>query len=147
MLHTVRTLILPPFAILPSRSLLSRIHLAPWSPIRTLRSLSSSHTLTATATISRAMVSTPAASAAAARLAALMRSSPSRRLTAVGREVRRKAVAAMMWASSAEGEASEVRGKCLVGAGGERRTESSSAAIPSDASDAMAGAPRICRQA
>lgn len=75
-----------------------------------------------------------------------MRSRPSRRLTAVGREVRRWAEAARRWEWRELREERAEGGKYLVGEEGERRSERSSEAIPSEASEAIAGAPRICQR-
>lgn len=59
--------------------------------------------------------------------------------------MRRWAVAAWRWVLREAGEEREEEGKYWVGEEGVRRSERSSEAIPSEASEAMAGAPRIWR--
>jgi len=88
--RTVKTEIFSPFSMVPSRSSFSRIHLAPLLPMRSQRSLSSTQTPTATSTTFFARLSAVApCRAASSRAAPSIRVSASRRLTAVGREVRR----------------------------------------------------------
>lgn len=140
---TVSTAIFSPFSIVPSRSSFSKIHFAPLFPIRSQRSLSSTQTPTATSTTLRASDSavTPSRCASACA-AASMRESASRRLTAVGRDVRRYAVRSRRrWRRVDGGEERAEDGK--EGDSRPLRMTRSSAAIPRAARDAMAGAPRI----